>query len=449
MVRLHERKVSGCVGWSMAAVSVFVGAAQAGDEDLDALLDVDTPLSAVAPGLYDAGTGLRFSGFGEFAGAYAYDGDAHWSKLRARMEVGASGPLTERIKFKVSTRLEGDAAYGLFSHHYPAPVRRDQRYGATLREAYLDFSAGDWEFRLGRQHVVWGEVVGLFVADVVSAKDWREFYLPEFESMRIPQWAARAEYFAGDTHLEWLWVPVAGYDEVGKPGAEFFPYPLPDDTHVEHLRPSRALSKSSWGMRASRLMAGWDVSLFYYQSQAVSPTLYVVEPGRYQWRHDRIKQLGATFSKDFGEFVLKGEIVDTRGRRYPVMDEQGFAYPASSRVTDYVLGVDVPLASDWRVNVQYFGSTLDDHDRRMLADKREHGVTFQAVHQFSPKWEAELLYVSMLGRSDHMLRPKLIWHLAPAWRGIVGADIFGGGAEGVFGRFDDRDRVYVELRRWF
>ena len=30
-----------------------------------------------------------------------------------------------------------------------------------------------------------------------------------------------------------------------------------------------------------------------------------------------------------------------------------------------------------------------------------------------------------------------------------GADIFGGRENSLFGRFDDRDRVYVELRRWF
>jgi hypothetical protein len=66
-------------------------------------------------------------------------------------------------------------------------------------------------------------MVGLFFADVVSARDMREFILPEFDQMRIPQWAARAEYFADDYHAELLWIPVASYDNIGKPGAEFYP----------------------------------------------------------------------------------------------------------------------------------------------------------------------------------------------------------------------------------
>ena len=71
-----------------------------------------------------------------------------------------------------------------------------------MRETYLDVSAGDWDFRLGRQQIVWGEMVGLFFADVVSAKDLREFVLPDFDYLRIPQWSVRTEYFKGDFHGE-------------------------------------------------------------------------------------------------------------------------------------------------------------------------------------------------------------------------------------------------------
>ncbi|MGZ7242354.1 DUF1302 family protein, partial [Streptococcus pyogenes] len=85
-------------------------------------------------------------------------------------------------------RADADAAFDLEDEHYPAAVRRDQRRNLILREAYVDLGQGDWEFRLGRQHIIWGEMVGFFFADVVSARDMREFLLPEFESLRIAQW---------------------------------------------------------------------------------------------------------------------------------------------------------------------------------------------------------------------------------------------------------------------
>ena len=79
--------------------------------------------------------------------------------------------------------------------------------------------------KTARRYVAAAQAAGLTLAeivDVVSARDLRTFYLPEFEQLRIPQWAARAEYYFGDTHAELVWIPVPSYDRIGKPGAEFY-----------------------------------------------------------------------------------------------------------------------------------------------------------------------------------------------------------------------------------
>ena len=118
-----------------------------------------------------------------------------------------------------------------------------------------------------------GEVVGLFFADVVSAHDMREFLLPSFDVICIPQGAARAEYFAGDSHVELIWIPVPTFDRVGKPGADFYPAPLPSPTPPEVAalfrdpeRPDRKLGNSNYGLRANTLVSGLDVAAFYYRS---------------------------------------------------------------------------------------------------------------------------------------------------------------------------------------
>ena len=86
-----------------------------------------------------------------------------------RGELAAQGSLSEQVKWKASARLDYNAVFDL-TDFYPADVRHDQRFNLLLRENYIDASAGDWDFRLGRQHIVWGEMVGLFFADVVSAE---------------------------------------------------------------------------------------------------------------------------------------------------------------------------------------------------------------------------------------------------------------------------------------
>ena len=215
--------------------------------------------------------------------------------------MSRTGQFNEHIKWKISGRFDYDAAYDL-SNFYPEPVRDNQRAQFFVRENYLDVSAGDFDFRLGRQHVIWGEMVGLFFADVVSARDMREFLLPSFDIMRIPQWAVRAEYSKYDIHAEVLWIPVPTLDEIGKPGADYYPGPFRGTaSYLNEDRSGRNVGNSNYGFRLSQLKNGWDMSAFYYHSLDVSPTFYRVsgpaEPLVFQPRHDKIDQAGGTVLK--------------------------------------------------------------------------------------------------------------------------------------------------------
>jgi len=378
----------------------------------------------------------------------------HWSKMRLRADLGSSGRFANGVKWKLGARLDYDAAYD--RNFYPNAVQQDQRHEATLRENYLDINADNWDFRLGRQHVVWGEMVGLFFADVVSARDLREFILPDFESLRIPQWAARAEYFGNDMHAELLWIPVASYDRIGKAGAEFYPYqPIPAGAtaiYRSQKQPGRSLDTMNYGVRLSALRSGWDVSGFLYSSMNISPTFYrqTINPMTFVFtpRHDRIHQLGGTLSKDFGSVVLKTEAVYSQGRRFTVLraDPDGVV---RQNTLDWAAGLDFTLATDTRFNVQLFQRVFFDHDRDIVPDKRENGFSLYLSSKFGNNWEAQALLISSLNRSDWMFRPKLSWNFERNWRLLLGADIFHGPTLGLFGQYDNKDRVYSEIRYSF
>lgn len=325
-------------------------------------------------------------GYGELGMAWTYADPEHWSKLRGRVEFGGSGSLSPSVKWKLSARVDRDAAPDI-GDFYPEPVRRDQRSDFRIRDAYLDVSSGDWDFRLGRQHVVWGEMVGLFFADVVSARDLREFLLPEFDAMRIPQWTARAEYFKDDFHAEFIWIPVPSYDDVGKPGSDFFPVqPNTGLRFRADQKPDQNLSNTNWGVRLSTLKAGWDLTGFYYRSMDRSPTYYPLSDGSFEPRHDRIQQLGGTLSKDFGDFVLKGEFVHTHGRRFNVFNDTPPIFGMRrSDTLDYVVGVDIPTG-DWRFNAQLFARTLFSHQDAMGVERHEPGGVSWSIGNSGMPW---------------------------------------------------------------
>ncbi len=437
----------------MAACFVTLGAWAADDApSRDALFGDDLP--TIASGSHSSSPDIK--GFVQFEAARTTATPDHWSKLRTRAELGSSGKLGSGFKWKLGARFDYDFVYGI-NDFYPSEVKDNQRYNIELRENYLDYSNGNWDFRFGKQHVVWGEMVGLFFADVVSARDLREFILPEFDQMRIPQWAARAEYFADDFHAELLWIPVASYDNIGKPGAEFYPnQPVPAGYNVRYLnekRPDRDANNMNYGLRLSTLKNGWDVSGFHYQSTDINPTFYrqFEAPNTlvYQAQHDRINQTGATVSKDFGTVVFKAEGVYTQGRSFTTLDPADTNGVVRQNTLDWAAGLDFTLPAETRFNLQVFQRKFTNHDSNTISDKHENGYSLLLNNKFFTNWEAQALFISSLNRSDWLLRPRLSWNFERNWRWNIGADIFHGSPTGLFGRYDAKDRLYSEIRYVF
>lgn len=394
----------------------------------------------------------QLSGFFQNELAYTYARPTHWSKFKNMLDVSATGRSEGGHAWKLGGRVSYDPIYDL-SNYYNSAVRKDQRLEADIREAYVDISADDWQFRLGRQHIIWGEMAGLFFADVVSAKDMRELALPDFEILRIPQWAAQAEYFNGDFHAETVWIPYMTYNDIGKPGAEFYPYNLPAGTTIAAEKKPHGLSNSAYGLRLSYIKSGWDLTGFAYSSIDASSALARLTPlpapiVTYQPIHERINQFGATLGKDLGPMVLKAEAVYTKGKLVNVSTGTNANDLIKRDVLDYIVGLEWSFPQETRFNVQLYQSWFPDHDPAMVRNATESGVSLlfstQALH---PKLEPKLLLIRSLDHNDWLAQLKLTWRIDGNWRAAFGADIFGG--SGLLGQFDGKDRVYSELRYSF
>ena len=406
---------------------------------------------------YSSASGTK--GFVQFNIARTYQSPVHWSQMMTRVGLSSQGNFGDGIQWKLGARADYDAVFSL-TDFYPSAVANDQRFNLFLLENYLDIGAGDWDFRLGKQNIVWGEMVGIFVADVVSARNMLDFILPTFDLIRIPQWAARAEYFKDDFHAELLWIPVASYNDVGVPGAEFFPFDPPPIPGVDTLfrnqkYPSRTLSNTNYGVRLSTLKNGWDLSGFAYSSMDIEPTFYrqiAIAPQPtfiYQARHDRINQFGGTLAKDFGSVVLKGEAVYTRGRQFYLAEPTNVNGLVPQNALDWALGLDFNLQPETRFNVQFFQRDFFNYDPNLISDKHESGYSLFVNHKLNDRLEAQVTWISSFNQTDWLFRPRVMWNFEKNWLFAAGVDVFKGPPDGLFGRFEAKDRVYSELRYSF
>lgn len=406
----------------------------------------------------DKHSSIKWSGFAQEEIAYTFDQPKHWSKILTRAQLVGQGQATPELKWKLSARVDYDAVFSA-TDHFPKAVEDDREFNFLLRENYIDWSVGELDLRLGRQHIVWGEMVGLFFADVVSAKDLREFILPDFDILRIPQWAARAEYFKNDWHAEVIWIPYVSLDEVGALGDDFFPTLIRAPGLGLQVRdrvdPTRNLANTNIGLRANVLAQGWDLAAFFYHgidsnphfTRAIAnlPTPTVV----YTPRHGKIWQAGSTLAKDFGTMVLKAEAIYTHGKQFSVTDFTDSDGVVKQNILDYVVGLDFGLREqDINFNLQFFQRYALDHVDTTIPDKEESGASFLVRATFGD-FQPQLLIIQSLNRNDGMIRPRLDWNFARNLRLRAGLDIFHGPDSGLFGQFDNRDRVFVEARYSF
>ena len=417
-------------------------------------------LSKPAAGAPAADKPISFGGFYEFTGAYTYSDPSHWSRAVNRFQLSAKGSLGS-AKWTIGGRVDADPVYASNDFYLP-DVRNDQKFDAFWRETYVDFSAGGLDFRIGAQNIVWGEVVGVFIADVVTAKDQRDFLLPSFDVIRAPQWAARAEYFKGDSHLELVWIPFQTFDNIGKPGADFYPARLPSPTSgtVASLfqnpdAPARNLGNSAYGLRANTLVNGWDLAAFYYRSFSTDPTFYRLpgtgptQPFVIQPRYDQIWQIGSTVSKDFGSFVGRAEVVYTDGRSFASTDPNAPDGVRQRNTVDWILGSDFVLPREVKLNVQVFQRWYDGGAATLAIQPGNFGASAMISGKITANVEPQLLWIQTFGGGGALIRPRVNWTPIKNTAIGVGVDIFTGPDDGYFGRYNNRDRVYTEVRYSF
>jgi predicted porin len=175
------------------------------------------------------------------------------------------------------------------------------------------------------------------------------------------------------------------YNEVGKPGAEFFDVELPESFPEDGLRfvqdQPAGLDDGAYGARLTYLVNGWDLAAFYYNSRDAlpafartisfdpQPLLTLTEV------HERIDQAGATLAKDFGGFVLKAEAIYTSGRRSASTDPADTDGLLEQDLLDYVVGLEWALptkgASTCSSSSAGSPTTTTHDDRRRPAERTQ------------------------------------------------------------------------------
>lgn len=326
-----------------------------------------------------------------------------------------------------------------------------------LRQAYMDVYFDALDLRLGKQQIIWGKADGVFITDVVTPKDMREFLLPDFEEIRVGVTALKLDYYRGDQTFEAVWVPVFTPTQKPEPESIWFAAPgfpiLPDmDTSQEAVE--KTFGNSEVFARYSFLGSAFDFELMAGYAWDDDPTMHTIktlDPVTHQLtsltvtpQHHRVALGGGSFSTTFGGVVVRGEGAYYSGKYFSSSDPQLPEGVVEKDYAHYLLGVDhTILGVD--VSMQFIQQAILEYDDQMTDDQFENTVTLLFSKMFL-RDTLRLEVFSYIGLNDSgaLIRPKVVYDLADGFEILAGANLFVGD-DGKFGQYDENDMLYAKI----
>ena len=178
--------------------------------------------------------------------------------------------------------------------------------------------------------------------------------------------------------------------------------------------------------------------------QGNSDPLYVVEEGQMVEQQRRRSLVGASFARPAGDWVVRGDLVHLFNE--PLQTPEGAENVPKSAA---LLGLDL-TRNEWTVNLQ---ATVSHRHGAPDSLPRETG--WEASAAVLKDWSKQRLNAGILWlynrevQSSHMVKANLGYRCWNQWYLETGYIAFSGGQTTRYGQFDNRDRLYLQVRRDF
>ena len=318
---------------------------------------------------------LSISGYVQNQSSYRLGGDSdQWVSSENRLQVEIDAKLHPNVTMFGVFRGMYDAVYDLRSDSDQwkrdyAGSRDNLSTEYKVRELFMNVAMGNWNFRIGKQQVVWGETDGLRLMDIINPLDMRrQFTTRDWSDIRIPQTMVKATYGIdpmNNSFLELLWNPGnierdKIYFDTTMSNDYKSPWTISNSQDLVGLQPLRAgglvgiveedtpewinVNKSEFGARLGGEGGGWFLTLNYWQGFSKSPVvesnltplepflaslgghpLFPPPPFQYltfplplpfKLEYLRERVVGFTFNKATGLWVWRGEFATYLDKHY-------------------------------------------------------------------------------------------------------------------------------------
>ncbi|WP_370980189.1 DUF1302 family protein [Agaribacterium sp. ZY112] len=395
------------------------------------------------------------------------------SQLQLTQELG-SQPL-KNMKFFTSLRLRHNGIEGIGLNYADKNAYSDisrpwgkNNYEAELRELYIEYGLGKHYVTIGKQQVVWGKSDGLKLLDIINPQRFSEFILEDFDESRIPTWTLNYEYQFNNNQLQLLWIPDTSVHSLPKIGAEnkaryeitaprYYPqleaflqaHPNSELILKKTQYPDSATSDSDFALKWSSFIASWDLSLNYINQINDLPAFYshiIKKENIYhidvQAKYSRSEVIGASASTAIKDLSIRTEIAYTKNQHYQARVTESNTGVSHNDETAYVIGLDWFGFKDSLISAQLFQKHIHNFDSSIAQAQTDKNYSLLLRRSWlNEVLSAEILFLHNDTDQDRLIRPRMDYSVNDQLKLWLAADYFYGPAEGVYGQYDQNDRI--------
>lgn len=340
----------------------------------------------------------------------------------------------------------------------------DDSLNLKLRELYVDFFFKRFDLRIGKQQVVWGKADGVFITDIVSPLDLREFLLPDFYEIRRGIIASKLNYYMGNSTIELIWVPVFTPTERPQPGSIWYikpDFPVKPEFNYSKSDVTPGLKNSEVFLKYASLGSKIDFELMGAYTWDDNPSLFAIknfdtlggQPVLNKLEiipeHNRLTVGGGSFSTEIEGVVLRGEGAYYHGKYFQTADPLASGSLTEKDYLHYLIGADFSLG-DVKLSSQIIQESILDYDDLILQKQNITTMTFLAQYDMLRETlHLELFTYMGITNEDALIRPKITYDLDDGFSVLLGANIFTGNTDGKFGQYKDNTMIYTKLKYSF
>ncbi len=362
--------------------------------------------------------------------------------------------MSSRTRLRTELEVNRENSYLFTSINSQYNSLLPEQTGIELREAFFQYSTSNWDFKAGRQIVIWGVSDGMSVTDIVSPMDYNEFLARDYDDIRIPVNAVKLKYFNSTLSAEAIFIPTSAYFII--PTAPNNPWSmLPQrknltyQTDIEN-HPKTSLKNSEYGGRLSFFLSGIDFSLATLHTWNKMPIMqYIPSANRdtifAKGIFERMDMLGADFSMPLGKFVIRGEVAEYFGNLQQTNDLQKLR----RNTTKMLLGLDWYPGNDWTITAQYSHQYIPDYVDAITSPENMSISTFGITKLLMENTlKLSTFIYSDLNNNGFFNRSSIDYSLSDQIHLLLGYDWFHGD-EGMFGFYKDNSEVWLKAKYSF